>query len=98
MSHKGSLVSGVFWLLGGILLLINWKKLVSQVIRTGNAVWGKLGVPKVSDSMEWLIGGAIVILVGVVFIFAAFADFYEVITGSEWPLRHARWEDLLPLD
>ena len=91
MSHNGSLLSGVFWLLGGILLLINWRKLVSQAIDTGNAVWGKLGVWKLfSDSKERLIVGAIVILVGVVFIFAAFADFYEVITGSEWPLRHAR--------
>lgn len=96
MDSYKDLFAGLMWSAIGILLLFSWKLLLEATTDTHKRFWGRLGIPIGSERINRTFVQITVTLVAAICILAGIADLYEFFTGSEWPLRNARWEDLGP--
>ena len=96
MGKFGDFVSGLFWLVAGVVLMLGWEMVLNAVRRAHDVSWGRIGMSWGSERINRIFVRTVVTIVAIGFLLTGVGDLYRFFTGREWPLRDARWEDLWP--
>ena len=68
MSDDQNPLSGLLAVGLGILVLMNWRWLVDSSVQSGDASFGRLGIPQASETVRRRVGGLIAKTLGILLI------------------------------
>lgn len=87
----------------GIVILVTWRDILRDCNKSKPLLekWllNRLGMKQIrllSERASWIIGALGVNFLGILCLIAGSLLIYSGVTGRDWPLHHARWNDLWP--
>lgn len=89
-------IYGLVFVVLGIFALKSWRSTIQGVIDRHNLYRRKFGFKPAPEKLVWVSGGLVAKLLGATFIIGGTCMLFYFFTGRDWPLHHARWQDLWP--
>ena len=87
------LINGLFFLFVGGFLVFKREILVQGMLEDHNPIFGKRHD---SETVNRTVGKSHRLTLVVIVLNAGSLMLYSAATGRDWPLQHARWNDLWP--
>jgi amino acid transporter len=88
MAASHLVIYGLLFCTTGALLLMHWKRFIQNLINADNSKRSKLHMAPKPEKAYWLIGGAIVKIVGVMSLLVGALMILSAVTGFEWPIQY----------
>jgi hypothetical protein len=95
-NHLEAALKGLSFFAIGLFLLLRRQAIVRSMLDSHNPIWKPLGKGNGSETVNWVVGISIVTLVGFLLLAAGLLMLISFVTGKDWPLHYAHWEDLWP--
>ena len=87
---------GLMFFAMGLFTFIRRHHFVKSLVESSKPLWRPVGRSPESDRVNCMWGMAITTIVSVMSIIGGSLMMYSAITGKDWPLHYAKWEDIWP--